>query len=270
MIVGQTIMTNNQPDLDRIAARLDAAATAARATGQITADHPDFTLDDAYDVQRRLIDHRVARGEAIVGVKMGFTSRAKMEQMGVSDLIWGRLTDAMQIADGGTLAMDRFIHPRIEPEIAFRLKKPLAGHVTLDEAFAAIDAIAPAMEIIDSRYADFRFALNDVVADNSSSSAFVIGQWQVPLADLSDLVMVMNFDGEPVQSGSTAAILGNPVQSLVEAARLAALSGLTLEPGWIILCGAATSAEALHPGVHVRLDAEAIGRVELHVAGKAA
>ena len=257
-------------DLDRIAERLDDAARNAQATGQITAEHPDFTLADAYAVQRRLIALRAGRGEALVGVKMGFTSRAKMAQMGVSDLIWGRLTDAMAVPNGGTIDIARFVHPRIEPEVAFRLKSRLEGIVTPAQAAAAIEAVAPAMEIIDSRYENFRFALNDVVADNSSSSAFVIGDWQAASGDLSDLDMVMRFDGDPVQSGSTKEILGDPLSSLVEAARLAGQEGLALEPGWIVLCGAATSAEALRPGVHVRLDAEKLGGVDLHVAGTAA
>ncbi|RJF96387.1 2-keto-4-pentenoate hydratase [Sphingomonas cavernae] len=258
------------PDLDLIAERLDTAAVTARATAQITAEHPGFALEDAYAVQHRLIERRLARGERIVGVKMGFTSRAKMVQMGVSDLIWGRLTDAMQIADDGVLDIGRFVHPRIEPEIAFRLKSRLAGPISSAEAFAAIAAVAPAMEVIDSRYADFRFALSDVVADNSSSSAFVIGTWQEPFGDLSNLGMTMSLDGRAVQFGSTGAILGNPVRSLVEAARLAAQSGLALEAGWTVLCGAATPAEALRPGIHVRLEAERLGRVDLHVAGERA
>jgi 2-oxo-3-hexenedioate decarboxylase len=258
------------PDLDRLAERLDTAAVTASATTQLTDAYPDLTLEDAYAIQRRLIAHREARGERLVGVKMGFTSRAKMAQMGVSDLIWGRLTDAMQIADDGTLDMRAFVHPRIEPEVAFRLKSPLAGPVGSTEALAAIEVVAPAMEVIDSRYADFRFALCDVVADNSSSSAFVIGGWQEPSGDLSNLGMVMSFDGRAVQFGSTGAILGNPLRSLVEAARLAGEAGLTLEAGWIILCGAATPAEALRPGVHVRLEAERLGRVDLNILGQGA
>lgn len=257
-----------KPNLDLIADRLDNAATSARATGQITADHADFTLEDAYAVQARLIDRRIARGERLIGIKMGFTSKAKMIQMGVSDLIWGRLTDAMEIVDGGVLDMSRFVHPRIEPEVAFRLKSPLSGIISTEEAFAAIEAVAPAMEIIDSRYANFRFALNDVVADNSSSSAFVLGKWQAPFQPLSNLAMTMRFDGQIVQSGSTEDILGDPILSLVEAARLAAQSGLVLEAGWIVLCGAATSAEALRPGVHVRLDSDRLGGVDLDVTGE--
>lgn len=253
------------PDLDTLAERLDTAARTASATTQLTAAHPDLTLDDAYAIQRRLIAHRETRGERVIGMKMGFTSRAKMAQMGVSDLIWGQLTNAMQIAEDGKLDMRRFVHPRIEPEVAFRLKAPIAGAVGSAEVLAAIDAVAPAMEVIDSRYADFRFALEDVVADNSSSSAFIVGNWQALSGDLSNLGMVMSFDGRPVQFGSSGAILGNPLRSMVEAARLAGEAGVTLEAGWIILCGAVTNAEALRPGIHVRLEAERLGRVDLNI-----
>ena len=255
-------------DLDRLAERLDTAAVAARSTGQLTAEHRGLSLAEAYDVQSRLVGRRLDRGEKLIGLKMGFTSRAKMAQMGVSDLIWGRLTDAMRIEDDGILYLDRFVHPRVEPEIAFRLKAALSGPIGSAEAFAAIDAVAPALEIIDSRYTDFRFALPDVVADNSSSSAFVVGGWQAPFGDLSNLGMVLSFDGRPLQCGSTGAILGDPLRSLVAAARLAGDAGLTLESGWIVMCGAATSAEALRPGVHVRVEAERLGRVDLHVANR--
>jgi 2-oxo-3-hexenedioate decarboxylase len=252
--------------LDAIAARLDDAALTARVTHQITHDDPAFSLADAYAVQARLIDLRIARGERLIGVKMGFTSRAKALQMGVDDVIWGRLTDAMAVADGGELDLTRFVHPRIEPEIAFRLGRRLSGPVDHTEAFAAVEAVAPALEIIDSRYADFKFALADVVADNSSSSAFVLGAWRAPLADLSDIAMTLAFDGTTVQAGSTAAILDDPLNALCAAARLAGESGLPLEPGWIVLAGAATPAEALKPGVSVTLDAGPLGQVGVRAA----
>lgn len=252
--------------LDAIAERLDTAARTARATHQITHDDPAFALADAYATQGRLIDLRISRGERLVGVKMGFTSRAKALQMGVDDVIWGRLTDAMETLDGGRLDLGRFVHPRIEPEVAFRLSRRLSGPVDRAEATAAIEAIAPALEIIDSRYADFKFALADVVADNSSSSAFVLGAWREPLADLSDIAMTMAFNGVAVQAGSTAAILDDPLNALCAAARLAGEAGLSLEPGWIVLAGAATPAEALKSGVHVTLDAGPLGQVGVHVA----
>ena len=253
-------------DINVIAALLDTAAHTATAIPQLSENGHPLNLEQAYEVQALSIDRRLARGEKLVGVKMGFTSRAKMEQMGVDDLIWGRLTDAMMLADGGSLDISDYVHPRIEPEIAFRLSRPLRGEVTLAEAMAAVESVAPAMELIDSRYENFKFSLEDVVADNSSSSGFVIGAWQAPGEDISNLGMSLEFDGEAVQVGSSAAILGNPYRSLVEAARLAGNAGMTLETGWIVLAGAATAAEALRPGVHVRVSTQQLGTAEISVA----
>jgi 2-oxo-3-hexenedioate decarboxylase len=249
-------------DLDAIAARLDAAALTATPVPQLA---EPLTLDDAYEVQARLLALRCRRGERPVGIKMGFTSRAKMAQMGVSDLIWGRLTDRMQRPAGGTLSRKTFVHPRAEPEIAFRLQQPLSGRIDTAAARAAIGAVAAAVEIIDSRYRDFRFSLTDVVADNSSSSAFVVGSWLEPTFDFGDLPMQLLIDGEVRQTGSSAAILGHPLESLVNAARLAAERGESLRAGDIVMAGAATAAEALAPGQHVQAVVERLGTVSFHV-----
>tara|TARA_R110002110_G_scaffold91264_2_gene237529 strand:+ start:150000 stop:150770 length:771 start_codon:yes stop_codon:yes gene_type:complete len=252
-------------DLNAIAAQVDDAARHATAITQLSVSGHDIALQDAYTIQALSIDRRLARGEQLVGVKMGFTSHAKMVQMGVDDLIWGRLTDAMEIPDGGSLDLSGYVHPRIEPEVAFRLKAPLSGKVSLQQAISAVEAIAPAMEIIDSRYENFKFSLVDVVADNSSSSSFVIGPWQPPLEDISDVVMRLEFDGDAVQAGSSADILGNPYLSLVEAARLAGEAGMTLQAGWVVLAGAATAAEALRPGITASVDAGILGSASVHV-----
>lgn len=251
-------------DIATAAAALDQAARSRIAIPQFPAG---MDLDCAYAVQRALIDLRLARGERRIGMKMGFTSHAKMIQMGVSDMIWGRLTDAMCVEDGGTIALGDFVHPRVEPEVAFLLGRRLVGHVTEAEAFEAISAVAPALEIIDSRYQNFRFSLCDVVADNASSSALVVGPWTDRLVDMTNLAMAMSFDGQVIQQGSSAAILGDPLLSLVAAARLVAESGEVLEAGDIVLAGAATSAEALAPGVQVSLEAEQLGRVGFTVTG---
>ncbi|MCR8922811.1 fumarylacetoacetate hydrolase family protein [Dasania sp. GY-MA-18] len=255
-------------DTAAVAEIVDSAAKNAKAISQLSENGYPLSLAQAYQVQAQSIARRLERGERLIGIKMGFTSRAKMIQMGVDDLIWGRLTNTMLLEEGAELDMKNYVHPRIEPEIAFRLKQPLKGEVSLLEAMAAVEAVAPAMEIIDSRYENFKFSLQDVVADNSSSSGVVIGAWQQPSCDLSNLGMAMFFDGEPVQIGSSAAIMGNPYRSLVAAARLAAAADMTLEPGWIVLAGASTAAEALRSGVHVRLETEQLGVAEISVAAQ--
>ncbi|CAE6952225.1 4-oxalocrotonate decarboxylase [Paraburkholderia nemoris] len=246
--------------IQRIAKRLDEAAMQSQATFQLTGDDA-VTLEEAYAVQRALIELRLERGGRQVGLKMGFTSRAKMAQMGVSDLIWGRLTSDMWIEEGSAISLSDYVHPRVEPEICFLLKHRLSGNVTPLEAMAAVEAVAPALEVIDSRYRDFKFSLPDVVADNASSSGFVVGPWHAPDTDVSNVGIVMSFDGRPVELGSTAAILGAPVRGLVAAARLAAAQNEALEPGSLVLAGAATAAVALKPGTAVRCEFQGLGSV---------
>ena len=249
---------------EHIVTLLDDAARHARAVPQFDTDNR-LHLNDAYEIQRSSIERRLERGERRVGVKMGFTSRAKMQQMGLADVIWGRLTDAMQMEEGGNVERSRFVHPRVEPELAFLLKKPLSGNVTGPEALAAVEAIAPALEIIDSRYQDFKFTLPEVIADNASSSGFVIGGWHDPRIDFSNLGLVLSIDGRPVQMGSTAALLGHPLRSLVAAAGLSAAVGEPLQAGWIVLAGGATPAEWIRPGQHVSVEMQTLGSAAFHL-----
>lgn len=257
-------MTAQNAKIQRIAQRLDQAAREGQATPQLTGEDA-VSLDEAYDVQRQLIVLREQRGARRVGVKMGFTSRAKMVQMGVSDLIWGRLTSDMLVEEGGDIDITDYVHPRVEPEVAFLMRRPLSGKVTLLEALDAVEAIAPALEIIDSRYANFKFSLADVVADNASSSGFVIGAWHRPDVAFDNLGLVLSIDGRPVEIGSTAAILGHPLRSLVSAARVTAAAGERLEAGHIVMAGGATAAAALKPGIHVRLEMQQLGCVAFNV-----
>lgn len=251
--------------LAQLAEIVDDASRNATAIPQLTTDNPDFGVEDGYAVQALSMARRYARGERRVGMKMGLTSRAKMIQVGVSEMCWGRLTDAMRVEEGGAVSRARFIHPRVEPEVAFLLKAPLAGEVSAVEAMAAVQAVAPALEIIDSRFKDFKFALPDVVADNSSSSAFVVGHWHDPSVDVSNLGIVLEADGRAVQIGSTAAILGHPVRSLVAAARLVAKWGERLEAGSIVMAGGATAAHPLVAGMHIHMSMQTLGSVSFRV-----
>lgn len=252
-------------DLNAIAEFVDDASKNATAIPQLSETGRDLTLEQAYEVQRLSVERRYGRGQHQVGVKMGFTSRAKMIQMGLDEMIWGRLTNTMLVEDGGEIDLKNFVHPRVEPEIAFLLNKPLEGLVSPAQAMLAVEAIAPALEIIDSRYENFKFNLPDVVADNTSTSAYVVGSWVKPDMDFTNLGMVMSFDGRPVQIGSSAAILGNPLRALVGAAKLVGEDGGRLEAGWTIMAGGATAAEALKSGVHVRLEAQNMGFVNFSV-----
>ena len=250
--------------VEELAEQLDAAARDAREIAQIDPEG-HLSLQDAYAIQRASIQRRVSRGARRVGVKMGFTSRAKMVQMGLSDVIWGRLTGDMLIEEGMAASFARFVHPRAEPEIAFLLKKPLPGHVTAAEALASVEAVAPALEVIDSRYRDFKFTLPEVIADNASSSGIVVGPWTDPREDFSNLGLTMSIDGRVVQVGSTAAILGHPLRSLVAAARLSDAAGEPLQAGWLVMAGGATPAEWIKPGQYVSIGMERLGGAGFHM-----
>jgi len=248
-------------DLDGIPGRLDDAARDAEPIAQITTAAP-FSLDEAYVIQRASIERRIHRGESTVGVKLGFTSRAKMIQMGVDSLIWGWLTDAMLDEDGGRVALDRFIHPRVEPEVCFLTSREIDRPLTLLEASRYLEAVAPAMEIIDSRYRDFKFTLEDVVADNCSSAGVTIGPWSTCFDGLRNAGVTMRIDGRLAQAGSTAAILGNPLRSVVQASRLITQSGLVLPAGSLIMAGAATAAHPLPADAHVHCTVNGLGSTE--------
>src|ERR1700686_565879 len=147
------------PDIKALAQRVDDAAHYAKEIPQLT---EPITLVEAYAIQKESVGGRFARGERQVGIKRGFPSRDKMIQMGVHDMIWGRLTDRMIVEDGGSTSFKTYVHPRIEPEIAFLLKRELVGTITPLQAFSAVEAIAPAIDFIDSRYKAFKFSLTDV------------------------------------------------------------------------------------------------------------
>ena len=233
----------------RAAERLDTAQHTVTPVDQLP---EGLTPADAYAIQDAVIARRLERGERPAGLKLGFTSKAKMAQMGVSEVIVGRLTDAMQVPDGGGIALDRFIHPRVEPEVAYRIARDVAP----DDDELPVDAVAPALEIIDSRYRDFRFSLPDVIADNASSAAFVVGPWQALGIDLGDLAVRLTLDGATVETGSTSAILGHPGRTLPALLEIARRQGMPLRAGHVILAGGATAAAPL-----------AAGRVEVQVAG---
>ncbi|GAA7769228.1 MULTISPECIES: 2-keto-4-pentenoate hydratase [Cupriavidus] len=248
-----------------IAGALDAAARDAAAIGQFSAASP-FTIDEAYGIQAMSIEHRCQRGERRVGIKLGFTSRAKMIQMGVDSLIWGWLTDAMIEEDGGRVDLERYIHPRAEPEVCFLTRRDITGPLTLLESVDYLEAVAPAIEIIDSRYRDFRFTLEDVVADNCSSAGLVVGPWSRNVDVLANLGVVLRIDGRTRQTGSTAAILGHPLRSLVQASHVLTRAGAVLPAGSLIMAGAATAAEAFVRGNHVSATIGALGRASFLAA----
>lgn len=247
---------------------VDSAAMNAEEIPMLTPRYPELTIEDAYAVQEASVLRRLERGEALVGMKLGLTSRAKMEQVGVHEPIIGHLTTSMVLNDGGVIGLGDFCHPRAEPEVAFVLAEDLYGPVTPAQALGAVLGVAAAIEIIDSRYKDFKFTLPDVVADNTSASRFVLGSNVIPvdLVNLGNLGIVFEVNGAIAEIGSSAAVLEHPARALAELANMMARRGKYLEAGQIILSGGATAAVVLKPGDHVRAVIDEIGTAEFSVA----
>jgi 2-oxo-3-hexenedioate decarboxylase len=231
--------------VDRAATVLLEAEASRTDRGPITAEWAGLDLQTAYAVQDETLRRRLDRGERLVGVKLGLTSRAKQQRMNITSPLTAWLTDAMVLPAGNPVPQDMLIHPRAEPEIVFVMRDRLAGPgVTAATALAAVAAVHGGIEIIDSRYRDFTFTLPDVVADNASSGAFVTGPVGRSPADL-DLTLeacLVEADGRIVDSATGAAVQGHPAEALALVANDLARRGLAIEPGWIVLTGGMTDA----------------------------
>lgn len=244
---------------------LDAETTAA-ARGPLTDEWDALDVDTAYAVQDEALRLRQERGETVVGVKLGLTSRAKQQRMGIDRPALAWLTDAMVHPTGDRLPRKRLIQPRAEPEIAFVMRERLAGPgVTAARALAAVESVHGAVEIIDSRYAGYRFTLPDTVADNGSSALFTIGSVaRSPRElDLAIEACLLEVDGDVVDTAAGAAVQGHPAEALALAANALGERGLALEPGWIVLTGGMTDAVPVEPAARVAVHFTHLGTITI-------
>lgn len=258
-------MSTGTIDTRRWAEELAAAEQERRTVAMITAREPGFGLADAYEVQRLNVERRLAAGDVSLGWKLGLTSRAKQEAMGVSEPLWARLTTAMVHEEGDPLDLSTLIHPRVESEIAFLLGRDLDGPTaTVASVLAATEGVFPALEILDSRFDDFRFALPDVVADNASAARIVLGGRLLPphAADWQLEGMVLRDAGEVVQTAAGAAVSGHPAAAVAWLAR--DVGGLPA--GAIVLSGGLTAPIPLRAGVDVTAEFTTLGRVTVRCA----
>jgi len=250
------------PDLDLRSELLDHAARARVSLSPLAERH-GLTLADAYAIQGRVVARRVARGARIVGLKMGFTSEAMRRQMNVSEPNIGWLTSDMALASG-ELTVGDFIHPRLEPEVAVVLGRDLETDDPV-RVVEAVEAFAPAIEVVDSRFHDYKFQGLDNVADNSSSAAFVLGPWRKPAIDVGALMVRLAIGGSLMEAGESSAVMGHPLKALGEGARIAAGLGRPLKAGMIVLTGGVTRAYPITAGQGARAEIAGLGNVVLRV-----
>jgi 2-oxo-3-hexenedioate decarboxylase len=254
----------NEIQITELSQMLYKARKSAAEMESLTKSFGEFPLEAAYRIQDHGIGLRLADGEKVIGYKMGLTSKAKMEQMGLHTPIFGVLTDAMEVQSGAVFDLKNKIHPKAEPEIYFRTNKVLSGLYTPEEAMAACSEIGVALEILDSRYAGFKyFTLPDVVADNSSSAFFVLGESvKTPVElNLKDMNIQIMENGKMVHEATGAAILGDPILSLCELLKLLGEQEKSLPAGSIVLAGAATAAIELKAGQSISAKLAGVGAV---------
>lgn len=259
-------MNLNEATIAKLAAHLEACELEARDTVKITDEYPEMDWDDAYAIQDAVRLRKIARGTRIVGLKAGLTSQAKMKQMGVTTPVFGYLADYFTVPEGGDVNCKELIHPKVEPEIVFVTKAPLRGPgCHIGAVLAAADFILPGIEVIDSRFRDFKFDLKSVIADNTSASRYVIGgRMRSPAeVDMRTLGLVLEKNGEPVAFGAGAAVVGHPAAAVAMLANHLGARGEEIPAGSMILSGGVTEAVAVGPGDHVTLRMQDMGSVSL-------
>ncbi len=259
-------MKLDKATLQKLAEHLENCELNAQDTLKITDQYPDMDFDDAYAIQEIIRDRKIARGARIIGLKAGLTSFAKMKQMGVETPVFGFLADYFAIPDGGECKVSELIHPKVEPEIAFVTKTALKGPgCHIGSVLAATDFVIPGIEVIDSRYRDFKFDLKSVVADNTSASRFVVGgqPLQVEGIDLRTIGIVLEKNGEAVAFGAGAAVLGHPAAAIAMLANHLGARGQEIPAGSLILSGGITEAVAVNAGDNVTLRVQHMGSTSI-------
>lgn len=252
-----------------LAEHLENAELTATAVTKITDDHPDMDWEDAYNIQWEIRRRKIERGNRVIGLKMGLTSWAKMKQMGVETPIYAFLADYFSIDEGAEIATSELIHPKVEAEVAVVTKAPIRGPgCSIAHVMAAIDVVMPAIEVIDSRYENFRFDLKSVIADNASSSRFVTGgnARRLDQLDLKTLGVVMEKNGEVVELGAGASVLGHPLAAVSMLANMLADRDEEIPAGTFIMTGGITAAVAVEAGDTITVHYEELGSVTTRFA----
>ena len=241
---------------------LYAALRDRQAVEPLSARHPEVSIADAYAIQQRMLARRLAAGERVVGKKIGVTSQAVMDMLGVFQPDFGWLTDGMVYNEGQAIPADTLIQPKAEGEIAFVLKKTLRGPgVTAADVLAATEGVMACFEIVDSRIRDWKIKIQDTVADNASCGVFVLGDRLVDPrdVDLGTCGMVLEKNGEIVATGAGAAALGHPANAVAWLANTLGRLGIALEAGEVVLSGSLGIMVPVQAGDNLRVTIGGIG-----------
>ncbi len=254
---------------EQLAADLAEAERSRVPMSPLTDAYPDIDVVDAYEIQLINIRRRLAEGATVVGHKVGLSSAAMQQMMGVDEPDYGHLLADMEVFEDIPVDAGRYLYPRVEVEVGFILADDLPGAgCTEDDVLAATAAFAPSIELIDTRISDWKIKLCDTIADNASSAGFILGAGRVSPKDIDitaiDAVLTRN--GEVVAEGRSDAVLGNPVTAVAWLARKVDSFGVRLRAGDIVLPGSCTRAIDVRPGDRFVADFAGLGSVRLSFA----
>jgi 2-keto-4-pentenoate hydratase len=230
----------------------------------LTIAWPEIDIPTAYQIQLKVVERKCSQGHKVVGMKIGLTSRAMQQMLGVYEPDYGHILSNMVLLEGEPVHLSKLIQPKVEAEIAFVLREKLTGPgVTVADVLRASAGVMPALEIIDSRIKDWKIKIQDTIADNASSAAIILGGTLMPVEglDLRLLGLVLEKDGEVFATGAGAAVLGHPAAAVAWLANAVARYGLSLEPGMVVLSGSFTQAVAVSPGSVIRASFDRLGTV---------
>lgn len=252
--------------IDEAAKSLYESERSRQAIRPLVETYPGLSPNDAYRVQHAVIDRKLEEGAHVVGHKIGLTSLAMQQLLGVDQPDFGHILDTMMVPNGGTLRRDDLIFPRVEAEITFVLQEDLRGPgITVPRVLAATKYVMASLEIVDSRVADWKITLSDTIADNASSCRMVVGGRCVPVdgIDLRLTGMVLEKNGEIVNTATGAAVLGHPAQAVAWLANKLAEFDVTLKAGEVILPGALSAAVTVQAGDFVQATFDHLGSVSI-------
>ena len=233
-----------------------------RTLEPLSSRYPEISIDDAYAIQQQMMKRRLEAGEKVIGKKIGVTSKAVMNMLGVFQPDFGWLTDAMVYNEGEAIPANTLIQPKAEGEIAFVLKKTLKGPgITVADVFAATEGVMACFEIVDSRISDWKIKIQDTVADNASCGVFVLGDRLVDLrdVDLATCGMILEKNGEIIATGAGAAALGHPANAVAWLANTLGVHGIALEAGEVVLSGSLAIMTPVKAGDNLRVSIGGIG-----------
>ena len=252
----------DRPLIEALGDELYAALRGCSVVEPLTNRHADITIADAYRIQQRMLARRLEAGERVVGKKIGVTSAAVMNMLGVYQPDFGYMLDGMIVAQGESIAMSTLIQPKAEGEIAFILKRDLMGPgLSNADVLAATECVMPCFEIVDSRIRDWKIKIQDTVADNASCGVFVLGDRLVDPRGL-DLVtcgMVLEKNGEVVVTGAGAATMASPLNAMAWLANTLGRLGVPLKAGEVVLSGALGAMVPVKAGDNLRVAIGGIG-----------